>query len=106
MIENSTNSTYYFKMYLKILYVLLALTVLTFIQPYILDPSLTQTVIVQMFLAVVKGVLIVAYYMHIKYESKLFKIIVIIAIVVLAIFFIITATDAIFRNELFDLFRQ
>jgi len=92
-------------MYLKILYALLALTVLTILQPYILDPNLEQTVAVQMFLAVVKSVLIVAYYMHIKYESKLFKNIVILAVVVLAIFFIITASDAIFRNEPFDLFR-
>lgn len=106
MNNTSLTSAYYFNMYKKILYVLLTLTALTFLQPYILDPSLTQTVIVQMFLAVVKSVLIVAYYMHIKYESKLFKIIVIIAVVVLAIFFIITATDAIFRNELFDYFRQ
>ena len=93
------------QMYLKIFYVLLALTVLTFLQPYILSPNLSQTVVIQMFLAIAKTVIIVAYYMHLKYESQLFKIIVYMAVVVLFIFFIITASDAIFRNESFDLFR-
>lgn len=104
IIESSNNP--HIQMYQKILYVLIGLTVLTFIQPYILSPSLNDTVVIQMFLATVKSILIVAYYMHIKYESRLFKIIVIMAVVVLAIFFIITATDAIFRNELFDYFNK
>ena len=92
-------------MYLKIFILLLILTILTFLQPFILSPSLTETVVVQMFLAIAKSAIIVAYYMHLKYESKLFKIIVLVAVVVLLIFFIITASDAIFRNEPFDLFK-
>jgi len=103
MLEDTLNQNHK-SMYLRILYMLLALTVLTLMQPYILDPSLETTVGAQMFLAVVKSILIVAYYMHIKYESILFKVIVIMAVVVLAIFFIITASDAIFRNESFDYF--
>ena len=92
-------------MYLKVFFALLALTILTFIQPYILDPNIYETVSIQMFLAIVKTVLIVAYYMHLKYESKLFKVIVLIAVITLSIFFVITASDAIFRNESFDLFQ-
>jgi len=103
MLEDTLNQNHK-SMYLRILYMLLALTVLTLMQPYILNPSLKTTVGAQMFLAVVKSILIVAYYMHIKYESILFKVIVIMAVVVLAIFFIITASDAIFRNESFDYF--
>jgi cytochrome c oxidase subunit 4 len=43
--------------------------------------------------------------MHLKYETKLFRYIVLFAMVTLGIFFVITATDAIFRNETFDLFQ-
>ena len=92
-------------MYFKIFLALLALTFLTFLQPFIIDESLYSTVSIQMFLAIVKTFLIVAYYMHLKYESKLFKLIVLVAVITLSIFFIITATDAIFRNETFDMFR-
>ncbi len=92
-------------MYLKVFIALFILTVLTFLQPYLMSANLYATVSIQMFLAIVKTVLIVAYYMHLKYESKLFKTIVIIAVITLSIFFIITATDAIFRNEDFDLFK-
>ena len=93
------------KLYLKIFLTLLALTILTFLQPFIINDSLQQIVILQMFIAFLKSFFIVAYYMHLKYESKLFKVIVLVALVTLSIFFIITATDAIFRNETFDMFR-
>ncbi len=104
MITDSLNITHK-NMYLKIFYLLAFLTVLTFLQPFVIGNSLQDTVLIQMFLALVKSILIVAYYMHIKYESKLYKVIVLMAIVVLCIFFIITASDAIFRNESFDLFK-
>ncbi len=92
-------------MYLKIFIVLIFLTVLTFIQPYIIPGDVGETVGIQLFIAFIKAILIGCYYMHLKYESALFKSIVIIALVVLLIFFVITATDAIFRNESFDLFQ-
>jgi len=91
-------------LYYKIFLALVALTILTILQPYIISDSLQATVSIQMFLALVKTFFIVAYYMHLKYESRLFKMIVIVAVVTLCIFFIITATDAIFRNESFDMF--
>lgn len=92
------------KLYYKIFLMLLSLTILTFLQPLIISESLYSTVSIQMFLALIKTFLIVAYYMHLKYEAKLFKLIVLVAVVTLSIFFIITATDAIFRNETFDMF--
>lgn len=104
MITNSLNINHK-KMYLKIFYLLFFLTVLTFLQPFIIGDTLQDTVLIQMLLAFVKSILIIAYYMHIKYESNLYKIIVLMAIIVLSIFFIITASDAIFRNESFDLFK-
>ncbi len=92
-------------MYLKIFILLLILTPLTFIQPYIFPVPLMGTVISQLVLALLKTSLIVAYYMHLKYETSLFKIIVLIAVVTLGIFFVITATDAFFRNSEFDIFK-
>lgn len=93
------------KKYLNIFIVLLVLTALTLLQPYILKGSVADTVFIQMLIASVKTILIVSYYMHLKYETKLFKYIVLMAVVVLCIFFAITASDAIFRNETFDLFQ-
>lgn len=93
------------QLYIKIFLLLFALTVLTLLQPYLMNAQLHTTVVIQMFLAIVKTVLIVAYYMHLKYESQLFKMIVVIAVVTLCIFFVITATDAIFRDASFDMFK-
>ncbi len=93
------------EIYLKVFVALFLLTSLTFIQPYLLSMELSNTLWVQMFIACIKTVLIGSYYMHLKYESKLFKLIVLMALGTLAIFFIITASDAIFRNETFDLFQ-
>lgn len=92
-------------MYLKIFLALIVLTIVTLLQPYILPAQIHATVSIQMFLALLKTFLIVAYYMHLKYESRLFKMIVLVAVITLCIFFIITATDAIFRNESFDIFK-
>lgn len=101
VIENHMNSI----MYLKIFIALTVLTILTFIQPYIVSGTVTDTVLIQLFIASIKTTLIVAYYMHLKYETKLFRYIVLMAVVTLGIFFVITASDAIFRNESFDLFQ-
>lgn len=92
------------ELYLKIFFALVALTVLTFLQPFLIGNTLSTTVSMQMFIAVIKAIIIVAYYMHLKYESTLFKAIVFMAVITLIIFFVITATDAIFRNESFDFF--
>ena len=94
------------QMYLKIFFALIILTLLTFSQPYIISGSISQTVIMQLFIATIKAVLIGSYYMHLKYEAPLFRYIVLMALVTLTIFFVITATDAVFRNETFDLFQK
>ena len=94
------------QMYFKIFVVLIILTLLTFAQPYIISGTISQTVIMQLFIATIKAVLIGSYYMHLKYEAPLFRYIVLMALVTLTIFFVITATDAIFRNETFDLFQK
>jgi len=93
------------QMYLKIFVALIALTALTFVQPYIISGTIGDTVLMQLFIASIKAVLIGSYYMHLKYEAPLFRWIVLFALVTLLIFFVITATDAIFRNEAFDMYR-
>lgn len=91
--------------YIKIFIALIILTALTFLQPFIIPSNVSNTVLMQLFISCLKTVLIVSYYMHLKYETALFRYIVLFAVVTLSIFFIITATDAIFRNETFDLFQ-
>lgn len=94
------------QMYLKIFVALIGLTLLTFVQPYIISGTISETVIMQILIATTKAVLIGSYYMHLKYETPLFRYIVLFALVTLTIFFVITATDAIFRNETYDLFQK
>ncbi|WP_419765123.1 MAG: cytochrome C oxidase subunit IV family protein [Arcobacter sp.] len=91
--------------YIKVFIVLVVLTALTFLQPFILPSNVSNTVLLQLLISCLKTVLIVSYYMHLKYETTLFRYIVLFAVVTLGIFFVITATDAIFRNETFDMFQ-
>lgn len=93
------------QLYIKVFLVILFLTILTFVQAKLMSPNLQSILWLQMVLALSKTFFIVAYYMHLKYESRLYKVIVLMAIITLGIFFLITASDAIFRNETFDLFQ-
>ena len=90
--------------FLKVFMLLVLLTILTISQPFLMSTDLSQTVGIQMFISVVKTLLIGAYYMHLKYEQPLFRYIVLIAVITLSIFFIITSFDAIYRNETYDFF--
>ena len=90
--------------FIKVFFALLALTIITIAQPYLMSTEVSQTVSIQLFISVIKTVLIGAYYMHLKYESPLFRYIVLVAVITLSIFFIITAFDAVYRNETYDFF--
>ena len=90
--------------FIKVFMALIALTIITISQPYLFPSELAQTVSIQMFISVIKAVLIGAYYTHLKYESPLFRYIVATALITLGIFFIILSFDAIYRNEAFDYF--
>jgi len=48
-------------------------------------------------IAFVKSVLVVSYFMHIKFEELIFKFFLMVALVTLASIFILTATDIFFR---------
>ena len=92
-------------MYIKVFLAILVVTVFTFLQPFILGETLVQKVSIQMFLAIVKSTLIIVYYMHLKYESRILKLFVYFTILVLCLLFIIISSDVIFRDEIFDLFQ-
>ena len=91
-------------MFIKVFFALIGLTTLTFLQPYFMHQDLSNTIAIQMFIAVIKTFFIGAYYMHLKYEEPLYRWIVLIALITLSIFFIITSFDAIFRNSINDFF--
>jgi len=80
-------------LYTKILGGLLLLTLLTFIQPSLLHLGPGETAGVQLFIAVLKVGLIVAYYMHLRSETAYLKGYVIMAFSILMIFFLIVGID-------------
>lgn len=89
----------------KVFFYLLILTALTLAQPVAVPMELAGTLWVQMLIALTKVYLVVMFYMHLKYETPLFKAVLWVAIITLGIFFVITASDAIFREMPNDLFR-
>ena len=78
-------------MYLKILIALLALTALTFAQPYIVLKHYTFEV--QMLIGFAKAWLIVAFYMHLKSEKPVLGLMVAFALMLVGFFFIVTLID-------------
>ncbi len=48
-------------------------------------------------IAFVKSVLVVSYFMHIKFDEAIFKFFILVALVTLASIFILTSTDIFFR---------
>ncbi len=54
-------------------------------------------VLVALLIAAAKSTLVVNYFMHLKYESRIFKIILIMGIVTIAIFIGLTFFDVLFR---------
>ena len=102
--EHNENNTLTKSIFIKMFILLTFLTILTIIQPYIISTTLSGILGIQMFISILKTFIIGAYFMHLKYEVALFKYIVVTALITLAIFFIITAFDAIYRNQSNDFF--
>ncbi|MBE0496769.1 MAG: cytochrome C oxidase subunit IV family protein [Campylobacterales bacterium] len=107
--QNETVQPIKAKSYVTVFFLLIALTALTLLQPMVIDLSLAPTLIVQMGLATAKAFLIVAYYMHIKTESRLLKTLIYASLVVLVIVYVIMAIDTYYRytpNDFFALIAQ
>ena len=83
-------------LYTKVLAGLLLLTLVTFLQPslYHLNPG--NTAGVQLLIAVMKVALVAAYYMHLRSEKAYLKGYVVMALVILLIFFVIVGIDAVY----------
>lgn len=79
--------------YTKVLAGLLLLTLLTFIQPSLLHLSINETIGVQLMIALMKILLVAAYYMHLRSELMYLKGYVIMSLIILLIFFIIVGID-------------
>lgn len=82
-------------LYTKVLAGLLLLTMLTFLQPSIhhLEPG--WTVVVQLVIAALKIALVGAYYMHLRSEKAYLKGYVVMALLILLIFFVLVGTDVV-----------
>ena len=79
----------------KVLVVLLFLTALTITVPLIHLSTLTVTVAIT--IASVKGFLVMYYFMHLKFEKKLFKVVGFGVIVLFAVIVLLTFFDYLFR---------
>ena len=86
MDTNTVNYQVEKKVYYKVLIGLLLLTAVTFVQPHMFMTH--STFLAQMLIAVVKALLIVIYYMHLKGE-KLIGAMVIFSLGLVLVFFII-----------------
>jgi len=80
-------------LYTKVLSGLLLLTLLTFVQPslYHLPPG--ETAVLQLLIAAMKIGLVGAYYMHLRSETAYLKGYVLMALVILLIFFLLVGID-------------
>ena len=78
------------KRYYSVLFGLLFLTALTFIQPYVFQAG---TFTAQMFIAVIKAWLILMYYMHLKGEKLIGSMTMFSMALVLVFFIIVVAVD-------------
>ena len=90
--------------YYNVFFLLIGLTVLTLLQPAIADLNLGSTLIVQLGIAFTKAFLIVAYYMHIKSSSELFKKLIYTTVVLWIVLYTLMAIDTYYRYTPNDLF--
>ncbi|CAA6811812.1 MAG: Unknown protein [uncultured Campylobacterales bacterium] len=91
-------------MYLKMFILLLVLTTITLLQPYIVPLELAGTLSVQLFISFIKAYLIIMYYMHIKFESSLFKGFLFMLIISVILIFGLILPDMIYRESVNDAF--
>ena len=91
--EEVKNSASHKGMYFKVLLGLIVLTLLTLGQPFVIPSTIAGTMTIQLIIAFLKSFLIVAFYMHLKYESLITIAFVKFAIAILLIMFGLTYID-------------
>ena len=95
--------------YLTVFALLIGLTVLTLVQPLVLKLALASTLSIQLGIAFMKAFLIVAYYMHIKSNTPLFRVLIYGSLAILGVIYIIMAIDTYYRytpNDIFQLLNK
>jgi len=80
-------------LYTKVLAGLLLLTLLTFVQPSLYHLSPGETAVVQLLIAAMKIGLVGVYYMRLRSETAYLKGYVLMALVILLIFFLLVGID-------------
>ena len=93
--ENTRMTTY--SIYNRVLLGLLLLTFITLFQPSVFALTPAATMAVQLIIAVLKALLIVMFYMHLSSEKVYLKWFVVMALVILAVFFVILGIDTYYR---------
>ncbi|PHS58008.1 MAG: hypothetical protein COB17_04730 [Sulfurimonas sp.] len=93
--ENTEMTT--ISIYNRVLLALLVLTFLTISQPFLLALSPKFTIVTQLIISVFKSLLIVMFYMHLSSEKVYLKFFVLMALIVLAVFFVILGIDSYYR---------
>lgn len=83
--------------YNKVLAGLLILTFIALFQPSILPLALSGTLVIQVFIAVLKAFLITMYFMHLRTETFYLKSFVVMALTILVVFFLIVGIDTYYR---------
>lgn len=85
------------RLYLMIGFALIALTAITvWVAQYDLGST---NLLVAMAVASAKGILVLLFFMHLKYMDKLYSLIFVVAIVVLALFVTFTMFDTLYRGD-------
>ena len=88
-----------YSMYIKVFALLIGLTILTIAQPLLFhSDSLAMTLSVQLAIAFVKAFLIVAYYMHLKMEHKIFTGFFFFMLLIFVVIYLIMAIDLFYRE--------
>jgi len=90
--------------YIKVFIILAVLTGLTILQPVLIHMNYAPTLLVQMFIAFTKIILVVMYYMHIKGASSLYKKMILGIILLLIVLGGFTAIDTYARFMHHDVF--
>lgn len=85
--------TYTLALYTKVLVGLLLLTLLTFIQPTLYHLTPGNTAGVQLGISIIKIGLVSAFYMHLRSENAYLKGYIVMALIIMLIFFVIVGID-------------
>ncbi|HWR83694.1 MAG TPA: cytochrome C oxidase subunit IV family protein [Candidatus Deferrimicrobium sp.] len=88
------------KVYLSVAVALLVFTVITvYISTLNFGPF---NLVVAMIIAAIKATLVALFFMHLRYDSKLYMIIFVAAVMFLAVFIILTMFDTMARDKIYD----